>query len=73
LVSIWGSENLGRVRATLQSAMVLGTAIAPALLGYLIDFGVHFDVVLAGMLIYIILAWLLAQVVLVGLDRGVAR
>jgi len=73
LVSIWGSENLGRVRATLQSAMVLGTAIAPALLGYLIDFGVHFDAVLAGMLIYIILAWLLAQVVLVGLDRGVAR
>ena len=67
LVSIWGSENLGRVRATLQSAMVLGTAISPALLGYLIDFGVHFQTIIWGMLGYLVLAWLVAQPVLSGL------
>lgn len=67
LVSIWGSKNLGRVRATLQSAMVLGTAISPALLGYLIDFGVHFHTIIWGMLGYLVLAWLVAQPVLSGL------
>lgn len=69
LVSIWGSQNLGRVRATLQSAMVLGTAISPVLLGYLIDFGVHFQAIIWGMLAYLCMAWLIAQVVLVELGR----
>lgn len=69
LVSIWGSQNLGRVRATLQSAMVFGTAISPALLGYLIDYGVHFQVIIWGMLAYLCVAWVVAQVVLVELGR----
>lgn len=64
LVSIWGSQNLGRVRATLQSTMVLGTAVSPALLGYLIDHGVHFQVIIWGMFGYICLAWVVAQIVL---------
>ena len=70
LISIWGSENLGRVRATLQSAMVLGTAISPAFLGYLIDYGVHFQTIIWGMLAYIVLAWLVAQPVLRKLDTA---
>lgn len=64
LITIWGSENLGRVRATLQSAMVFGTALSPALLGYLIDMGVHFHSIIWGMLGYIVLSWTLAQPVL---------
>lgn len=64
LVSIWGSQNLGRVRATLQSTMVLGTAVSPALLGYLIDHGVHFQAIIWGMFSYICIAWLVAQIVL---------
>ena len=68
LVNIWGGENLGRVRATLQSAMVLGTAISPALLGYLIDFGVHFQLIIWGMLGYLVIAWLIAQPVLAKLS-----
>lgn len=70
LVSIWGSENLGRVRATLQSAMVLGTAVSPALLGYLIDYGMHFQTLIWGMLGYLLFAWLVAQPVLVEMSAG---
>jgi hypothetical protein len=44
--------------------MVLGTAISPALLGYLIDHGVHFQVIIWGMFGYICLGWLVAQIVL---------
>jgi hypothetical protein len=49
--------------------MVFGTAISPALLGYLIDYGVHFQVIIWGMLAYLCVAWVVAQVVLVELGR----
>jgi hypothetical protein len=50
--------------------MVLGTAISPAFLGYLIDYGVHFQTIIWGMLAYIVLAWLVAQPVLRKLDTA---
>nr|WP_298411860.1 MFS transporter [uncultured Halomonas sp.] len=61
LIELWGSEHLGRVRATLSAAMVFSTGIAPALLGVLVDAGLDFRFILAGMLGFILLGWLLAQ------------
>ncbi|GHA98254.1 hypothetical protein [Modicisalibacter luteus] len=61
LVNLWGSENLGRVRAPLSACMVFSTGIAPALLGLLVDAGVDFRAILAGMLVFIVLGWFLAQ------------
>ncbi|UTW12052.1 hypothetical protein [Marinobacterium rhizophilum] len=60
LVSLWGGENLGRVRSTLSACMVFSTGIAPALLGFLIDPGIGFQTILAGALAAVLLAWLLA-------------
>lgn len=60
LVRLWGSEHLGRVRSTLSAAMVFSTGIAPALLGLVIDLGVHFVTILAGMLAFMVFGWALA-------------
>ncbi|SHF77908.1 Predicted arabinose efflux permease, MFS family [Modicisalibacter ilicicola DSM 19980] len=61
LVQLWGSEHLGRVRATLSACMVFSTGIAPAVLGVLVDAGLDFRLILAGMLAFILIGWLLAQ------------
>ncbi|MGC3875325.1 MFS transporter [Halomonas sp. GXIMD04776] len=61
LVKLWGSEHLGRVRATLSACMVFSTGIAPAILGVLVDAGIDFRFILAGMLAFILMGWLLAQ------------
>jgi predicted MFS family arabinose efflux permease len=60
LVSLWGGENLGRVRSTLSACMVFSTGIAPALLGFLIDWDISFQRILVGALAGLILAWLLS-------------
>lgn len=64
LVRLWGAEHLGTVRATLSAAMVFSTGIAPALLGVALDLGASFTLVLAGMLTFLVIGWLLAQGVL---------
>lgn len=61
LVSIWGSEHLGTVRATLSAAMVFSTGIAPALLGFALDAGITFEGVLGAMLALLMAGWWLAQ------------
>jgi predicted MFS family arabinose efflux permease len=60
LVSLWGGENLGRVRSTLSACMVFSTGIAPALLGFLIDWDISFQRILVGALTGLVLAWLLS-------------
>ena len=65
LIHLWGRRYLGRVRSTLQASMVLSTGIAPAVLGYAIDFGYSFYWILGGMFIFLFFAWLLAQLVLI--------
>jgi len=60
LVALWGTEHLGRVRSVRSSFMVFSTAIAPVVLGFLIDFGTGFRPILFGMLLFTCLAWLLA-------------
>lgn len=62
LVKLWGKENLGRVRSLRSSLLVFSTGICPALLGYLLDLNVHFQTILFGMFIFVIIAWLLAQI-----------
>ncbi len=60
LVSLWGGENLGRVRSTLSACMVFSTGIAPALLGFLIDWDISFQRILMGAVAGLALAWLLS-------------
>lgn len=64
LIKLWGSEHLGRVRSALSASMVFSTGIAPAMLGIALDAGLSFQMILMGMLGFIVLAWCLAQGVL---------
>ncbi|MCA1769406.1 MAG: MFS transporter [Halomonas sp.] len=64
LVRIWGVEHLGTVRATLSAAMVFSTGLAPAVLGIALDLGTGFTTILAGMLVFLVLGWWLAQGIL---------
>lgn len=60
LVSLWGSEHLGRIRAVLSASVVLVTGIAPAVFGILLDLGIGFASLLAGILALLVASWLLA-------------
>jgi predicted MFS family arabinose efflux permease len=64
LIKLWGAEHLGRVRSALSASMVFSTGIAPAVLCVLLGAGVTFEVILAAMLAFISVGWLLAQPVL---------
>jgi len=61
LVTLWGKENLGRVRSLRSAFLVFSTGICPALLGYLLDVNIHFQYILFGMLAFVIIAVALAQ------------
>jgi len=61
LVKLWGKEHLGRVRSLKSAFLVFSTGITPALLGVLLDRGVHFQSILMGMLVFLIMSCLLAQ------------
>lgn len=61
LVRSWGAEHLGTVRATLSAAMVFSTGLAPAVLGVALDLGAGFQAILAGMLLFLVAGWWLAQ------------
>jgi len=62
LVTLWGKKHLGRVRSLRTAFLVFSTGICPALLGFLLDANVHFQTILFGMLVFVLLAWLMAQV-----------
>jgi DHA1 family purine base/nucleoside efflux pump-like MFS transporter len=61
LTKLWGKEHLGRVRSLRSAFLVFSTGICPALLGFLLDADVHFQYILFGMLVFVIIAWLMAQ------------
>ncbi|MEX0745173.1 MAG: MFS transporter, partial [Phycisphaeraceae bacterium] len=73
LVKLWGAQHLGALRATLSACMVFATGISPALLGVVLDLGADFTLILGGMLVILLAAWLLAQGVLASPEarRGV--
>jgi hypothetical protein len=60
LVRLWGREHLGQVRSLKSAFLVFSTGIAPALIGFMIDSGVHFQAILLGMLGLLIVFWLIA-------------
>lgn len=62
LVRLWGRDHLGQVRSLKSAFLVFSTGIAPAFLGFMIDAGVAFQSILLGMLAFLIIAWILAQV-----------
>ncbi|RCV91711.1 MFS transporter [Billgrantia montanilacus] len=64
MIRIWGVEHLGTVRATLSACMVFATGLAPAVLGIALDLGANFEMILGGMLAFLVGGWWLAQGVL---------
>jgi len=61
LIQLWGKEHLGRVRSLRSAFLVFSTGICPALLGFLLDADVNFQHILFGLLVFVIMAWLIAQ------------
>jgi MFS transporter, DHA1 family, purine base/nucleoside efflux pump len=61
LIRLWGKEHMGRVRSLKSAFLVFSTGITPALLGFLLDVGIHFQSILIGMLVFLIISCLLAQ------------
>ncbi len=57
---LYGVRHLGSIRSITSSVMIFSTALAPALFGFILDFGFHFKALVYAMLAYIILASLLA-------------
>ena len=49
---VYGTRNLGAIRAVASSAMVFATALGPGLSGALLDLGVGFEAQLLGMAAY---------------------
>lgn len=60
LVVLWGRAHLGRVRSVKSALMVFTTGLAPAVLGFMIDAAVQFEMILLGMLGLMVGGWLLA-------------
>ncbi len=58
---LYGTANLGAIRAMLGAVMVLGTAIGPGLTGALIDLGLTFPQQGIGVAAYFVMAALLAR------------
>ncbi|NOG31495.1 MFS transporter [Halomonas sp. TBZ9] len=70
LIKLWGAEHLGQARSALSASMVFSTGIAPAILGWILGAGITFEMIIAGMLAFIIAGWLLAQPVLKAVQKG---
>lgn len=48
LAEVYGTENLGSIRAMSATVMVFSTALSPALFGFLLDRGIDFTIISAG-------------------------
>ncbi|GHA98260.1 MFS transporter [Modicisalibacter luteus] len=69
MVSLWGSEHLGRARSAMSASIVFATGLSPAVFGILLDLGIDFSSLLGGMLVLLVGSWLLAQGTLATLLR----
>ena len=52
-------QHIGSIRAFMHAVMLLSTAIAPPFTGWLLDAGVHFNVIAWGCMVYSAVASLL--------------
>ena len=57
---VYGRKHLGAIRALAMAIMVLGTALAPAVMGNLLDLKVTMDSIVLGCAAYVIASALLA-------------
>jgi MFS family permease len=57
---LYGVAHLGAIRAVVQAAMVLSTAVSPAAAGWLLDAGVTMETIAGGLVGYLALATALA-------------
>jgi len=57
---VYGTKNIGRIRALTSSLMIISTSISPILFGYLIDHGITGSKLLFSLAMYVLLAMLLA-------------
>jgi hypothetical protein len=57
---MYGTLHLGSIKSLTTAAMVLATAIAPAIMGWLIDLGVSMDEMALGSAVYTASASVLA-------------
>ncbi len=67
---VYGTRYLGAIRAATSSLMVFFTAIAPVLIGGLLDHKVHINLIIYGLAAYVILAALLAVIANQAYARG---
>lgn len=56
---LYGTESLGAIRSLMVSIMVFGTALSPALLGFLFDHGFHILSVFKCFIAYLVIASIL--------------
>lgn len=70
---LYGTRHLGAIRATTTAAVVLSTAVAPGLVGVLLDAGMALETQLVVMGAYCALAAAWMLVLMPGLDRLAAE
>lgn len=63
-VEIYGNQNIAAIRSLVTSIMVVSTAIAPVLFGWLFDFGFSYEQVALLIMSYMIAAWMLMKMAL---------
>ncbi|MEQ8698722.1 MAG: MFS transporter [Bauldia litoralis] len=66
---LYGTRHLGAIRAPVTAAMVFSTALAPGLIGVLLDAGVGLDIQLIGMTVYCVAAAVWMVVLMPRLNR----
>lgn len=55
-LELYGTKHIGAIRALTHACMVFGTAVGPAVFGYLLDSGTAWNTLLIGSAIWMILA-----------------
>ena len=54
-LELYGATHIGAIRALTHACMVFGTALGPAVFGYLLDSGVNWNSLLLGSAVWMIL------------------
>ncbi|MFY0616067.1 MFS transporter [Shimia sp.] len=52
----YGTKNIGGIKALAAAVVVFGSAVGPAIIGYLIDFGVGIELQFVGIALYFLVA-----------------
>lgn len=56
VAEVFGTRNIGSIKAVAAALAVFGSAIGPGVTGYLIDFGIGFETQLRGFAVYFVFA-----------------